>query len=72
MNQEEIESLNRSLIHKEIQVSIKDIFAKKTPKQKHTQTQMTSLINPSRYLRINTNSSQTLPRTEKYTFKFIT
>lgn len=33
------------------------------------QIQMNSLINPARYLRINTNSSQTLPKTEKYTLK---
>ena len=65
MNQEEIESLNRSIIHKEIQILIKNISTKKTLKQKHTQTQMNSLINPARYLRININSSQTLSKQKK-------
>ena len=68
MNQEEIESLNRSIIHKEIQILIKKILPKEPQSKKNMQTQKNLLINPARYLRINTNSSQTLPKNRKIHF----
>ena len=59
MNQDEIKTCKRQIISNEVEWAIK------TYQQSKAQNHLASQINNTNYLRDNTYSSQTIPKTEK-------